>query len=470
MDRKAVIHNLKTKGLAKTISIAMHKRDRFEAEIRERTANGFVRIMDEGIKTLQTAESKEEKKRISALLKAQEETFAQTDPKAAKLYKKKLKVRCIKEQIPAIYAEESQKPVVDKVVFMENGGSPSPTSFHLSKEIKRQGKYKVVYKGLHIRKVSDAEYYHNALGFIKEMATAKAVFFSTANDLLSHFDVRPETKVIQLWHGLGLFKKVGYSTVENVHFGKSAKDREEYDQYKNYTHVTVPAEAQIWTFEDAFHISKESGIFRPIGIARTDVFFWPEFYQEQRKKLEDAFPQLAGKKLILYSPTFRGSVAKATAPDQLDIAAMAKSLPEEYALLIKHHGLCKQRPPIPKEYENKFAFDMNANSILTIDELVAIADMMITDYSSLGFEFAIREKPLIFFAYDLEDYIDKRGMYYDYEVITPGPVCKTTEEVIDFIQHIDERFDLDAVKAFREKYVGACDGHAIERTIALIEE
>ena len=66
--------------------------------------------------------------------------------------------------------------------------------------------------------------------------------------------------------------------------------------------------------------------------------------------------------------------------------------------------------------------------------------------------------------------IDGRGMYYDYNEITPGPVCKTTEEVTDYIAGIEDRFDVEAVRAFRKKYVGACDGHATERTIALIEQ
>lgn len=470
VDTKAILHNLKTKGPMETVRIARRRRNQPEIDHKAEEAELFLEIMDRGIAHLSSAENKAERKRMSAILKDQEDAFTEGNPGAAKIYRKMMKERTVKQQIPEIYAEESKKPVEDKVIFMENGGSPSPTGYHLSKEIKRQGKYKVVYKGLHVRAVSDAEYFHNALGYVKELATAKAVFLSTANDLLSQFDVRPETKVIQLWHGVGMFKKVGYSTVDNKNFGKSAKDREEYNQYRNYTHVTVAGEEQIWTFEDAFRIPKESGVYRPIGIARTDVFFSEDYYNEQMELLYEAYPQIKGKKLILYAPTFRGAVAKAQAPDQLDIRAMAEALSDEYVLLIKHHGLCKQRPPIPEDLQNVFAFDMNTVKVLTIEGLLAVADILITDYSSVGFEFAIREKPIVFFAYDIEDYIDKRGMYYDYEDITPGPVCKTTEEITDYISDIDNKFDPDEIKAFRQKYVGACDGHAIERTIALLEE
>ena len=61
-------------------------------------------------------------------------------------------------------------------------------------------------------------------------------------------------------------------------------------------------------------------------------------------------------------------------------------------------------------------------------------------------------------------------MYYKYEDITPGPICRTNEEVVDYIKHIDERYDPQVVKNFKEKFVGACDGHSTERTIALIEQ
>ncbi|MBQ6315208.1 MAG: CDP-glycerol glycerophosphotransferase family protein [Mogibacterium sp.] len=470
MDTKAVLRNLRTKGISETIKIAKNKNKRLEAERIDKLANCFLALMDEGVAAIDKAENKEERKKISALLKAQEDILTEKQPKAAKEYRKRLKARTIKEQIPAIYAEEAKKPVENKVIFMENGGSPSPTNKKLSEVIKEQGKYKVVYKGLHVRKVSDAEYFHNSLGFIKALGTAKVLFLSTANDFLSYLDIRPETKVIQLWHGVGMFKKVGYSTVDNSHFGKSAKDREEYDQYRNYTYVTVAGEEQIWTFEDAFRISRDTGTYKAIGIARTDVFFDEEYYKEELEKLYEAFPQTRGKKLVLYAPTFRGAVAKAKAPDQLDIRKMAEALSDEYVLLIKHHGLCKEKPPIPEDLENVFAFDMNKNKVLTIEGLLGIADILITDYSSVGFEFAIREKPIIFFAYDLDDYLDQRGMYYDYQEITPGPICKTTDEITDFITNIDERFDLEEVRAFRQKYVGACDGHAIERTIALMEE
>lgn len=149
---------------------------------------------------------------------------------------------------------------------------------------------------------------------------------------------------------------------------------------------------------------------------------------------------------------------------------MAETLSEEYVLLIKHHGLSHDIPPIPEDIEGKFAFDMNSNKVLDIDELLMIADICITDYSSVAFEFAIMERPIIFFTYDLEEYIKERGLYFDFEKDAPGPLCRDTESIIDYINNLDKSFDRDKLLAFKKQYVSACDGHATERTIALIEE
>lgn len=437
--------------------------------ITSKKADRFIAEMEEGIRKARTM-SEEEHSKLSETLREREANLKASDSEVYKSYRRRLRSKYLKDVIPSVYAEAAKNPVEKKVVFMENGRFPAPTVDLLYDELLRQGQYSIKTFSLMIRKVSDAEYFMNAVDFIREAATAKAVFITTANRLMSQFDIRPETRLIQLWHGVGMFKKVGFSTLDSEGFGRSARSREVYNDYRNYTDVTVAAEEQIWTFEDAFHISRDTGIFKPIGISRTDVFFDEEYRKERRRRLEEAFPECKGKKIILYAPTFRGRVAQATAPDQLDIKKMAEKLADDYVLLIRHHEVSKVFPKIPEEEEGSFAFDMNRNNIMSTDGLLSIADILITDYSSLGFEYAVMERPMVFFAYDLEEYIDTRGMYYDYSEITPGPICKTTEEVADCIADIDNCFDWEKLRSFREKYVGACDGHATERTIALIEQ
>ena len=169
--------------------------------------------------------------------------------------------------------------------------------------------------------------------------------------------------------------------------------------------------------------------------------------------------------MILYAPTFRGRVRNAVAPDQLNIKDMCDALGDEYFLLIKHHPHCKTLPPIPKACKH-FAKDVTRE--MEINDLLCCADICISDYSSLIFEYSLFEKPMIFFAYDLDDYNDWRGFYYDYDELTPGPVVSTSNEIIDYVLNIDTRFDVEKVKAFRERFMSACDGHATERILKLI--
>lgn len=468
MDIQAIIRNIKTKGIRYTWSIRKNnkKRERLQEQYRKQVTYDERQYMERPF--LQLSDTIEYRAYMNVLFEKEKE-LRKKDAKLYRKYTDEMRELYVIDRIPRLYRKYCELPVENKVIILENGNSPSPSSKYVGRAIKAEGKYRVVYKGLKIRQVSEVEYYENALDFIKELATAKAVFLSTANDLLSQFDVRPETKVIQLWHGVGVFKKVGYSTIENKHFGRGLKEREKYDQYRNYDYVTIAAEEQAWIFEDAMRIPKDSGIIVPIGVSRTDVFYQEEYIKNAYKALYQRFPQIKGKKIILYAPTFRGVVANAQAPDQLDVRAFAEKLGDEYVLLIKHHGLSKNIPALPEGTEHRFAFDMGKDKVLDIEQLLAIADICITDYSSIAFEYAIMERPLLFFAYDLEDYIDQRGLYYQYDEITPGPVCKTNEEMIDYIAHIEERFDKQEMIEFKKKHVGACDGHATERTLALIE-
>ena len=205
-------------------------------------------------------------------------------------------------------------------------------------------------------------------------------------------------------------------------------------------------------------------VIKPLGISRTDVFFNQEFIKNAYEKLYAVFPQAEGKKVILYAPTFRGRVAKAKAPDKLDVPMFMNELRDEYVLVIKQHPLVKKLPEIPEECKD-FAIDVT-NS-MQIDDLICTADICISDYSSLIFEYSLFERPMIFFAYDIDEYNDWRGFYYDYEEMTPGPIFTKNEEMIDFIQHVDERFDLQQMQAFREKFMGSCDGHATERIMKI---
>ena len=313
--------------------------------------------------------------------------------------------------------------------------------------------------------VNRKTYRKNCVKMLKDIATAKYVFFDEATNVTSHVKFRPETVITQLWHGCGAFKKFGYSTADAI-FGASRKDMDKYPFNRGYTNVTVSSPEVIWAYEEAMNYSHESGVVKALGSSRTDIFYNKDFIAKAYETLYSVMPQAKGKKVILYAPTFRGRVAKARTPNVLSPEFMKYVLGNEYVLLMKHHPLVRKRPKIPEVCAD-FARDVTDE--MTIEDLLCVSDICISDYSSLVFEYSLFERPMIFLAHDLEEFFDWRGFYYDYFELTPGPVFKSTTEVIEYIQNIDRLFDKERVRAFREKFMSSCDGHATERIIRYIK-
>ena len=223
----------------------------------------------------------------------------------------------------------------------------------------------------------------------------------------------------------------------------------------------------VWAFEEAMGL-KDDGIVRPTGLSRTDIFFNTKRKEQAYQHLYEEFPAAKEKKVIFYAPTFRGRVSEAAAPDQLDYRAFYERLGEDYVMVTKHHPFVKSTPPIPEELEGTFAIDITRESTLTIEDMIFTADICISDYSSLIYEYSLFLRPMIFFAYDIDEYNDWRGFFYNYDELTPGLVFTTNEEMINYIEHIEERFDRKEVEAFRDRFMSSCDGHATERILQTV--
>ena len=310
------------------------------------------------------------------------------------------------------------------------------------------------------------QFIKRALAFLKDLGDAQYLFLCEGSRVVSCIKPRKETVITQLWHGCGAFKKFGFSTAQD-RFGGSFEEYLKYNYYANYDYVTVSSPEVIWAYQEAMHLPEEDTSVVASGVSCTDVLFLQEYQDAAKEKLSRICPQSIGKKVMLYAPTFRGSVGNAKAPEALDLSLLKETLGEEWVLLIKQHPVVKVRPQIPKEAVD-FAFDVSDDFV--IEELLCVSDVCISDYSSLVFEYSLFERPMLFFAFDFEEYGDWRGFYYDYDTMTPGPVVRTTEEIVDYVQHLEERFDKEEVVRFKERFMSACDGHATERILELIQK
>ena len=370
----------------------------------------------------------------------------------------------IKVLFPAVYNKNAKKPLnKNKAVFVEVREPAISGSFRLMYDrLKADGEYTVSEQYLRTSFTGKREYVKRVVRMLKDIADAGVIFLNDSTNALGHIELREGSKLIQLWHGCGAFKKFGLATGE-LKFGESSSEIRKYPYHKGYSLVTVSSPEVEWAYEMSMDIPKESHVVQGIGVSRTDIFFNEAFLSEANEKVRRLVPEAGDRKIILYAPTFRGRVATAEAPDRLDIGYMKDVLGDEYFLLIKHHPFIKERPQIPAELSS-FARDVSDE--LNIEELIVSADVCISDYSSLVFEYSLMDRPMIFFAYDIEDYADWRGFYYDYDEMTPGPVYTATEDVAEYIKNLPESFDAgdrEAVRAFRQKFMSGCDGHATDR-------
>lgn len=391
-----------------------------------------------------------------------------------KKYKKKFisKLRRIRKHyrykvyFPKVYSSYCTEPVQEnKVLFLEMRFTKLSNSFELIyKALEESGEYDLKCSYVQFNFIRGREFTQRVNEMLKELATAKYVFVDDASLILSSIPLRKETVAINLWHACGAFKKFGRSTAE-LKFGSSAATLDKYPNYGNLTHVTVSSPEVIWAYEEAMHLPK--GIVKATGVSRTDQFYDKKFVESRKQKLYEIMPEAKGKKVILYAPTFRGHVATASSPDRIDFERFCRELDNEYVIVCKHHPFVKNPPIIPEELQH-FARDLT--KYLSIEDLLCCADICISDYSSLVFEYSLFEKPMIFYAYDYDNYCDWRGFYYDYSEFTPGPVVQTEDELLNSIKNIDTQFNKQKVIDFKEKFMGSCDGHATERIIALMKE
>ncbi len=351
-----------------------------------------------------------------------------------------------------------------KAVFVEVRFTTRQDSFALIYDALEEKGYELHEQFIENTKPGRLAYFGRCIRMLWDIADARYVFLNDACKVTSCIPLRRGTDIIQLWHACGAFKRFGMSTADSL-WGESRRRLEHYPNYGNLKYVTVSSPQVVWAYEEAMNLPHEPRQVVPTGISRTDVFYDEAFLSSAREAVRRAAPLTAGKKILLFAPTFRGHIREASSPDCLDIAAMKEALGSDYVLLIKHHPFVKNPPPVPEDCRD---FAMDVTGCLPIDQLLVAADVCISDYSSLIFEYSLFERPMIFFAYDLEDYFDWRGFFYDYNELTPGPVVRTTDEIIDYIANLDTRFDGKEVRAFRKKFMSACDGRATDRILRLI--
>lgn len=290
---------------------------------------------------------------------------------------------------------------------------------------------------------------------IRLLARQDIIFVDDFVPIFSFLKLSPRTKLIQVWHAGEGFKSVGFSR-----FGTYYSQHPCQSCHKRYDYAITGSERLAEIYSEVFGIPRDRVL--PLGMARLDGFLDEETVAAMRKDFYDRRPACAGKNLILFCPTFRGpNQAKAYYDyDELDLQQIYDFCGDEYIWAFKMHPFVSRRPEIPPEYAGRI-IDLSDSE--NINNLYYVTDIMITDYSSAYYEFALLGRPILFFTYDRAVYEIVRGVHKKIKDTAPGKVCDTFDELMTALKTGD--VELEKTLAFREANFGDYDGHAADRII-----
>ena len=347
---------------------------------------------------------------------------------------------------------------------------PNKITFFSARREEISGNFEFVYNKIKDDKNLDINFLFNTKSFrymtrkeiddfAEACATSKVIILDEFTPQIHLIDIKPETKIVQLWHACGAFKTFGFTRL-----GKPKGSPQPTRMHRNYDYVTVSSDYCKKCHSEGFGIATKNVV--PTGIARTDIFFDEEYKENFRKQFYSEYPNLKDKKIVLFAPTFRGDIKQtARYPMELfDINEVCETLGDEYAVIIKHHPFITEQHPIPEKYKDR-VIDLSEST--EINDLLFISDVIISDYSSLVFEASLLNIPMLFYAYDLQAYIKSRDFYFDFKLYIPGKICSSLYELLQAIK--EEDFEMEKIERFRNMFFDDLDGKSSERIYKCLE-
>ena len=298
-----------------------------------------------------------------------------------------------------------------------------------------------------------------SLEYYKELARSK--YWVVNGRQASRLHKRDSQVIISTWHGTPI-KKLGLD-IGNVYTRDPNIKKSYIKVAKEWDYLISPNHYTTEILKSAFGYE---GKILETGYPRNDILY--NATESDVKKIKEDLNLPHDKKIILYAPTWRDDeyydAAQMHFELKLNLEQMQKAVGDEYILLVRTHYFVSDRLDLGP-YKG-FAYDVSKYD--DIAELYLISDMLITDYSSVFFDFANLKRPILYYTYDLDKYENVlRGFYIDIHSEVPGPLLKTTDEVIDSIKNIDsikeeyqEKYD-----AFYERFCSIEDGNASKRII-----
>lgn len=353
-------------------------------------------------------------------------------------------------------------PIKKNFVFsiMTHDESPSGNIRTLTKYLSKVGKYSFYY----VAKEERRAYFHLLFVLPFVMSRAEIILMDNAFMPMSFFKVRKETKVLQLWHGTGSIKKFGQDS-------NTGRLRElERRHNANIDCLFVNSAGLVREYAGAFGVP-ESKVYAT-GLPRTDWLLTLLSDKDRAEKIEEISGNIAkfmgggslkDKKIILYAPTFRDNETD-NPKLHMNVSKLAETLPDDYLIFLKLH------PFVSRAFKGSDLPDrvINVSDYQDLNELMVVSDVLITDYSSIIFDFVVLDKPMYFFADDILDFeANGRGFYLDYRNDLPGilPSCETElgRKIVNDVEGNESSETRLKRRLFLDKYYDWLDGKSAKR-------
>lgn len=276
--------------------------------------------------------------------------------------------------------------------------------------------------------------------FFKTALQAKCWITNSSMERGLRFKKR-DTFYLNTWHGTAI-KKMGSDI---------ARSNQSFSATLSPVDIMLAqSQYDIDIFSRVFSIAPER--FRCIGLPRNDILahYTQKMVKDIRRKLQ--LPE--DKKVILYAPTFReyerGEQKQCVMSIPMDFDFWREQLEQDYVVLFRAHYEVADHMNV-----SQCPLFIDVSQYPTLNDLMIVSDILITDYSSICFDYSIMGKPIFFYAYDYDEYKKKRGIYFELEEEFPVGVARTQEELIKQIANMDIEQCQTMVQHFRDKYVTA---------------
>ena len=276
------------------------------------------------------------------------------------------------------------------------------------------------------------------------MSVSKVVVLDSYCIAASLLDHREDTRIIQMWHALGAMKKFGLSILDKPE-GRSSETAGLMRMHANYDYIFTSSEKCRDAFAEAFGYDPEK--LTVMSLPRVDRILDKEYNLKLRDEIMGSYPELANGRInVLYVPTHRVGEDMTSAVQAL-IDAVDRT---RFNLIVKAHPLTR----LDIEESDGVITGCRYPSA----DMLAVSDVVITDYSAITYEIALKGIPVYFYAYDKESYLDERDFYLDYDRDMPGPIFTDAASLAEALLKGTDENHIAKEKKFADEYISKQSG------------